>query len=90
MEPLMGFLLGTLQLFFPLIVMSAITFVLGLILRSWLWMLASAVLIYPDAWYLGATPAFPWAIYLPLIQVFAAIWIYLSNKCTMRSAQKTR
>ncbi|EMR05337.1 hypothetical protein C772_02688 [Bhargavaea cecembensis DSE10] len=90
MEQVMGFLLGTLQLFFPLIVMSAIAFVLGLILRSCLWMLASAVLIYPDAWYLGATPAFPWAVYLPLIQVFTAIWIYLSNKRNMRSAQKTK
>ncbi|WP_424237906.1 hypothetical protein [Bhargavaea ginsengi] len=80
MEQVMGLLLGTLQLFFPLIVMSAITFVLGLILRSWLWMLASAVLIYPDAWYLGATPAFPWAIYVPLIPVFVALWLFLLNK----------
>lgn len=89
MESLMGLLLGTLQLFYPLIVMSAIAFVLGLILRSWLWMLASAVLIYPDAWYIGATPAFPWAIYVPLIPVIVALWLFLLNKRDRRSAQNT-
>ncbi|MCW1927487.1 hypothetical protein [Bhargavaea beijingensis] len=86
MESVMGLLLGTLQLFYPLIVMSAIAFVLGLILRSWLWVLASAVLIYPDSWYIGGTPAFPWAIYVPLIPVFVAIWLFLSKKRNRRAA----
>jgi hypothetical protein len=49
-------------------------------LRSWAWMLASAILIFPDAWYLGATPSFPLAIFVPLVPVFVAIWLFLLNK----------
>ncbi|KXH80866.1 hypothetical protein [Sporosarcina sp. HYO08] len=80
MEQIMGLLLGTLNLFYPLLLGSVITFIYALIRRSSIPMLISAILLFPIAWFIGAHPPFPWAIFLPLIQVLLAIVFYLLNK----------
>lgn len=77
MEGIVGVLLGTLGLFYPLLIASIISFVYALIKRSWIWMVLSAILLYPDAWYFSGYPQFPWAIFIPLIQVVLAIIFYL-------------
>lgn len=80
MEVIMGFLLGTLSLFYPLLIASVIIFVYALIKRSWKSMLISAILLYPIAWFIGAHPPFPWATYIPFIQVALAILFYFIRK----------
>lgn len=80
MEGIMGVLLGPLSLFYPLLVASAITFVYALIKRSWIWMLASAILLYPDAWFFSGYPPFPWAKFVPSIQVLFAVIFYLIKR----------
>ncbi|WP_342543252.1 hypothetical protein MHH33_06375 [Paenisporosarcina sp. FSL H8-0542] len=80
MEGIMGVLLGTLGLFYPLLLASVITFVYALIKRSWIWMLISAILLYPDAWFFSGYPPFPWAKFVPLIQVILAIIFYLLKR----------
>ena len=72
----MGGLLGPLGLFYPLLIASVIIFVYALIKRSWIWMLLSAILLYPDAWFFSGYPPFPWAKFVPLIQVIFAIIFY--------------
>jgi hypothetical protein len=61
-EEIMGFLLGYLRLFYPLLIASVIIFVIAVIKRSWIWMLVSAILLYPDAWYFSGYPPYPWVI----------------------------
>ncbi|TQR21752.1 hypothetical protein [Psychrobacillus vulpis] len=80
MEEIMGGLLGQLGLFYPLLIASVITFVYALIKRSWIWMLLSAILLYPDAWFFSGYPPFPWAKFVPLIQVIFAIIFYLMKR----------
>ncbi|MBY0121824.1 hypothetical protein [Bacillus sp. S/N-304-OC-R1] len=80
MEELMGFLLGSLQLFYPLLIASGIVFVYGLIKRSWISMTVSAILLYPDAWYFSGYPPFPWAKFIPIIFILIAIAFYLRKR----------
>ena len=80
MEAITGVLLGVLQLFYPLLFTSVILFVYALIKRSWIWMLISGVLLYPDAWYFSGYPPFPWVKLIPLIQVIWAIILYLLSR----------
>ena len=47
----MAGLLGQLGLFYPLLIASLITFVYARIKPSRIWMLLSAILLYPDAWF---------------------------------------
>ncbi|TKC18883.1 hypothetical protein [Robertmurraya kyonggiensis] len=79
MEDILGFLLGFLQLFYPLLLASIITFIYALIKRSWKWMLVSGILLFPDAWYFSWYPPFPWAKFIPLIQVIIA-FIFFRTK----------
>lgn len=76
----MGVLLGSLRLFYPLLVASVITFVYALIKRSWIWMLLSAILLYPDAWFFSGYPPFSWTKFIPLIQVILALIFYLMKR----------
>lgn len=76
----MGILLGTLKLFYPLLIASFTLFIYALIKRSWILMLISTILLYPNAWYLSGTPRFPWAIVIPLFQVILAILFYFKKK----------
>ncbi|WP_456271002.1 hypothetical protein [Bacillus sp. AK031] len=87
MENLMGLLLGSLNLFYPLLIASAIIFIYALLKRSWIGMLLSALLLFPDAWYFSGYPAFPWAMLLPLIQVLLAVTFYKRNKNGERNGQ---
>ena len=80
MEVILAFLLGSLGLFYPLLITSTIAFVYALIKRSWIWMLISAVLLYPDAWFFSGYPPYPWTKFIPLIQVLLAIFIYLIKR----------
>ena len=76
----MAGLLGQLGLFYPLLIASVLTFVYALIKHSWIWMLLSAILLYPDAWFFSGYPPFPWAKFVPLIQVIFAIIFYLMKR----------
>lgn len=76
----MGFLLGSLRLFYPLLVASVITFVYAFIKRSWIWMLLSAILLYPDAWFFSGYPPFPLAKFIPFIHVVFAFVFYLMRR----------
>ena len=80
MEWIMGVLLGSLQLFYPLLFASIITFVYALIKHSWIWMLLSGVLLYPDSWFFSGYPPFPWVKFVPLIQVILAIILFQIEK----------
>jgi len=80
MEVITGVLLGVLQLFYPLLLASVILFIYALIKRSWIWMLVSGVLLYPDAWYFSGYPPFPWVKIIPLIHVILAIILYLLSR----------
>ena len=80
MEVITGVLLGVLQLFYPLLLASVILFVYALIKRSWVWMLVSGVLLYPDAWYFSGYPPFPWVKFIPLIHGILAIVLYLLSR----------
>jgi hypothetical protein len=80
MEELMGFLLGSLNLFYPLLIASFIFFIYSLIKRSWISMMISAILLFPDAWFFSGYPDFPWVILLPFIQVLLAVIFYLGKR----------
>lgn len=80
MEAIMGVLLGHLGLFYPTLIAAAVCFIVSLIKRSWKWMLASTILIYPGTWYLGAMPPFFWAGYIPLIPLALTIWLFLLTR----------
>jgi hypothetical protein len=73
LEAVIGILLGSLNLFYPLLIASVITFIYALKKRSWGWMLLSAILLYPDTWYFSGYPPIPWANLIPLFQVIIAI-----------------
>ncbi len=75
----MGLLLGTLNLFYPLLIASVSLFIYALIKQSWGLMLISAIFLYPDVWYFSGSPRFPWAIFVPLIHVILAILLYLKK-----------
>ena len=72
--------MGSLRLFYPLLIASVIIFVYALIKRSWVLMLVSAILLYPDAWFFSGYPPFPWAKFIPLIQVIFALIFYLMKR----------
>ena len=80
MEAILGILLGPLSLFYPLLMASILTFIYSIIKRSWIWMLLSSILLYPNAWFFSQYPPFPWAIFVPLIQVVLAILFYLRTR----------
>jgi hypothetical protein len=80
LEEVIGLLLGSLDLFYPLLIASVIIFVYALIMRSWIMMLISATLLYPDAWFFSKYPPFPWVIFVPLILVILAIIFYLRKR----------
>ena len=79
-EGIISVLLGPLQLFYPLLIASIITFVYALIKRSWFWMLLSGILLYPDAWYFSGYPPFPWVKFIPLVQMVLTIILYLMKR----------
>jgi hypothetical protein len=83
MEQLTGFLLGSLGLFYPLLIAAVLTFVYALIKRSWIWMLVSAILLYPVAWFFSGYPPFPWAKFIPLTQMIFALVFWLKKQKAM-------
>jgi hypothetical protein len=76
MEALLGFLLGTLQLFYPLLIVSIVMFIYAIFVRSWILMLISGLLIFPDVWYFSGYPPYPYVIFLPVIHILLAILFY--------------
>ncbi|TSI07870.1 hypothetical protein [Lysinibacillus sp. BW-2-10] len=85
MEAIVGVLLGTLGLFYPLLLGAILAFVYALLKRSWVWMLISALLLYPDAWYFSGYPPFPWVKWVPFMQVILALMFYLNRNKTLKS-----
>lgn len=81
----MGLLLGSLGLFYPLLIVSVITFIYALIKRSWGWMLLSALLLYPAAWFFSGYPPFPWARFIPFLQIIVAIIFYILKRKRAKS-----
>lgn len=80
LEEIMGVLLGSLNLFYPLLIASGITFIYALVKRSWISMLISAISLYPIAWLFSGYPPFPWANFVPCIQIILAIILYFLQK----------
>ncbi|WP_077212956.1 hypothetical protein [Bacillus dakarensis] len=87
MEETMGFLLGTLDLFYPLLIASVFTFLYALVMRSWVWMLVSAILLYPEAWLFSGYPPYPWAKFVPFIQLILAIIFYFKKTSKLKSRE---
>lgn len=85
MEAIVGVLLGTLGLFYPLLLGAILSFVYALRKRSWVWMLISALILYPDAWYFSGYPPFPWVKCVPCIQVILALIFYVNRNKTWKS-----
>ncbi|RUL47282.1 hypothetical protein [Lysinibacillus antri] len=85
MEAIVGVLLRTLGLFYPLLLGAILAFVYALLKRSWVWMLISALLLYPDAWYFSGYPPFPWVKWVPFMQVILALRFYLNRNKTLKS-----
>jgi hypothetical protein len=63
---------------YALLVASGIIFIYALVKRSWKWMLFSGILVF-QAWYISGYPAFPWAIFVPLIQVFFTVLFFATK-----------
>ena len=82
MEYIIGFLLGTLQLFYPLLIVSVLLFVYALFIRSWKLMLLSGVLLLPDAIFFSMYPPYPYVAFVPLIHVLLAFFLYKKNPTT--------
>ncbi|PLS18640.1 hypothetical protein CVD28_05755 [Bacillus sp. M6-12] len=82
MQEIIGFLLGDLDLFYPLLLASVFIFVYAIVKRSWAAMLLSGILLLPDAIYFSGYPSVPFAIGIPLIQVFFAVIYYREIKLT--------
>ncbi|MFE8703001.1 hypothetical protein ACFYKX_20540 [Cytobacillus sp. FJAT-54145] len=79
MEEFMGLLLGSLNLFYPLLIASIIILIYAWIKKSWIGILVSAILIYPVAWLFSGYPPFPWAKFIPLLLVILAVIFYLKK-----------
>ncbi|SEM22686.1 hypothetical protein SAMN05192533_101501 [Mesobacillus persicus] len=77
MEKLIGLLLGSFDLFYPLLIVSVFTLIYALVKRSWILMIISAILLYPDAWYFSGYPPFYWVQYIPVIHILLATNFYL-------------
>ncbi|WP_102029346.1 hypothetical protein [Salirhabdus sp. Marseille-P4669] len=80
MENIIGILLGTLQLFYPLLLISLLLFVYALVVRSWKLMLLSGLIILPDAIYFSWYPPYPYAIFTPVIHLVIAFIFYYRHK----------
>ncbi|MBB6452741.1 membrane protein YdbS with pleckstrin-like domain [Salirhabdus euzebyi] len=68
--------MGQLDLFYPLLISSVLTFLFAFAVKSWVWMLISGLLIFPNAWYFSGYPAYGFVILLPIIHVMFAIVFY--------------
>lgn len=86
MEIIMSVLLGILNLFYPLLIASFVIFIYALIKRSWIAMLISGLLLFPDAWYFSGYPPFPWVKFIPLVQVIMALVFYFKQKRKISSS----
>jgi hypothetical protein len=80
LESLFIYLLGSLDLFYPLLILSVITFVYAFMKHSCVWMIISAILLSPDAWYFSGSPLFWWAKFIPFIHVSIAIIFYFQYR----------
>jgi len=69
-------------MFWLLVVASTLVSAYAIFRRSWRWMLVSAVLYYPFAWYLNATPGFRGAWLVLLFHLAAAYVLHRGNRIT--------
>lgn len=74
LEEILFKLLFGLNFFYPLLFTSVILFVYAIFKQSWVWMLISGILLFPNALFLFIDPLpFKLAIFIPLIQVILTI-----------------
>ncbi|ASS77230.1 hypothetical protein CIG75_14320 [Tumebacillus algifaecis] len=59
-----------------LLFLTAISFTLAFLKRSWVGMLIGGLIVLPLAWFMSLYPPFPWAIYVPLIYLIMAIFLF--------------
>lgn len=67
-------------MFWLFVVASFVFAALAIFRRSWRWMLVSAVLYSPFAWYLNATPNFKGAWFILLFHLAAAYVLHRGNR----------
>lgn len=61
-------------------VLSLITALLAIIFGKWRFIIASAILYYPLAWYMNATPRFEGALLLYVLHVLIAYVLYTKKR----------
>lgn len=69
-------------MFWLFVVASTLVSAYAIFRRSWRWMLASAVLYSPFAWYLNATPGFRGAWLILLFHLAASVALMRGNRAT--------
>jgi hypothetical protein len=79
-EEITRILFGSWHLFYPLLITSGIIFVYAFTTRSWIWMIISGIVLYPDAWYFSKYPAFSWVEFIPVVQVIFAVVFFLMKR----------
>lgn len=80
MESFLGILLGTLNLFYPLLICSIVIFIYGVVIRSWPAVLISGLLIFPDVWFFSGYPSYAWVILFPFIHLFITYRFYKNKQ----------
>ena len=63
-------------MFWLFVIASMAAAIVAVLRRSWRWMLVSAVLYSPFAWYLDATPRFKGALFILLLHFAAAYCLH--------------
>jgi len=63
-----------------LVIASMTSAIIAILRRSWRWMLVSAVLYSPFAWYLDATPRFTGTLFILLFHLAAAFLLHRNRR----------
>jgi hypothetical protein len=69
-------------MFWLFVIASLASAIYAILRRSWRWMLVSAVLYSPFAWYLNATPGFRGAWLILLFHLAASVALMRGNRPT--------
>lgn len=81
----MGLLLGSFDLFYPLLIVSVILFLYTLMKRCWIAMIFSAIFLYPVIWYFSGYPPFTWVKIIPFIQVVVALVFFQMKRTKLKT-----
>ncbi len=61
-------------------ILSLLSALIAIISRNWRYMIVSAILYYPLAWYLNATPRFEGALLLYVFHILIAYSVYSKRR----------